>query len=191
MQLMACYRKQMFCFGILLFCGGCSSFQPDPRASLERVGAEPSTGAPVLERGDLKVSVRTNGKPVTNFQTPLVHRVEMTAVQSLVYFDPKSGRLQLPFIAQAEHDDRGKTTGIRVVRRSSPAGTSSTPGAGNDPAKLGLADKDLITAVNHTKVSEPTDIAALFTELRKSRTASMTIERGGVPHKILFYLPGS
>ena len=149
---------------------GCSISQDD-----ETLRPQPLKGS------GMKVSVSTNGTPVKNFQDSLVHRIDLTALELARFQNPHTQRLQLPFTAQPERDGRGKTMGVRI-----PKGSDS-----KQVAKLGLKPDDLITAVGRKIAHQTEDLSNLFVELRKKKMSSMTVERNGVPHKLLFYLADS
>ena len=134
-----------------------------------------------LKGSGMKVSVSTNGAPVKNFQDSLVHRIDLTAQDLARFHNPHTQRLQLPFTALPERDGRGKTMGVRIPKSAD----------SKQVAKLGLKPDDLVTAVGRMIAHQAEDLANLFVELRKKKMSSMTVERNGVPHKLLFYLADS
>lgn len=135
---------------------------------------------PELEqrRSGFKVSVETGGKPVADFSTQLVHRVVLTPEQIDTVMASWPDRLYLPFEAQPDRDTWGKICGIKVTRMKS---DSNLPNLG-----LKLGDRVTAVGVSHTKESR--DLWKLFDQLRRNSEASLTLEREGKPHKILYYL---
>ncbi|MFN8392420.1 MAG: PDZ domain-containing protein [Bdellovibrionota bacterium] len=144
---------------------GCSSNPPEPNYE-------------VRADHQFKVSVYSDGREVKDFNAPLVHRVDLTAAQlAQIGGTP----MKLPFQASSEKDGLGKVSGVRVLR----------PKAGDNPSMLGLQEKDLVTAVGTVRVKSVDDFRTLFDQLRGSKSASITVERQGKPHKILYYLSQS
>ena len=124
-------------------------------------GAE--IAAPFAERAGMKVTVENSGKELANFEEPLVHRIEVGSAATSAGL--KAGR---------EFDGAGKERGIRVRKES----TAETL------ALLGLKSEDVITAIGRRRVTTPEDLQLLDSELRSG--GSLTLERGGNPHKIYF-----
>ena len=82
-----------------------------------------------------------------------------------------------PFDGIAARDGRGKVMGVKVGK--------VRPGALTD---LGLRQGDIVTAVNAKHASTVRDLGYLYVSLREEKTASLTFEREGQPHKILYYV---
>ena len=122
-----------------------------------------------------EVSVYSDGKQVKDFNKELGHRVELTP--SVVSSMEQQGR-RLPFDGRSEHDARGNIVGIRI------ASTKQSV----SPAFLGLREKDLITAVGLRRVRKSDDVRQLFSELAQSKTSTLTLERDGRAHKIIYYI---
>ncbi len=127
--------------------------------------------------GEFKVSVSTDGEDVSNFKTPLVHRVSVTPQELRRYLSAERNALVLPFQARKVRDLKGGVKGIRVVKIISGKRTA-----------LGLLENDLLTAVGRKHLSGLQDLGKLFSQLQTEKQASLTLEREGKPHKILYYL---
>lgn len=125
-----------------------------------------------------KVTVTADGQKVKNFGETLVHRVDIpeTAVNVMVQSWPDS----FTRLAQThtEYDAQGKVMGLRVI--------SPQPGA--KIGIIGVLDRDIITAVGLTPIRSRDQIQSMFAELKKTGLATLTVERGGVPHKYLYYI---
>lgn len=128
--------------------------------------------------GQFKVSVSTDGKPVEDFKQPLVHRIRVRPAELRSISGAQGKAMSLPFNAKRVIDLQGKIKGIRVLNVRPPYGTQV----------LGLQNNDLITAVGLRHVDHPNDFSLLFNQLRSEKQATMTLERDGKPHKILYYL---
>lgn len=129
-----------------------------------------------VQRGrSYDVSVYSDGKEVKDFNKELIHRVELPA-RVVASLSQQGSRL--PIDGRTERDGRGNVTGIRVI----------TSKQGASPAVLGLRDKDLITAIGARRVRQTEDLRTLFTSLAKDKSTTLTLEREGRPHKILYYL---
>ncbi len=158
----------LFCLFLSAAASGCSA--SGSRASL------------AAQRKDdperFKVSVVTDGHQVKDFSHDLVHRVSLTPgeVDRMIAAWP-AGFHQVTSTRE-EYDTHGKFMGLKIV---GPAGPGTTVRI------LKLVDRDVITAVGLNKVKSEKDLLVLFQELKKSGYSTMTIERGGMPHKYLFY----
>lgn len=149
--------------GVCFLCSCSASSSPEPKYKLER-------------EHDYKVSVYQDGKEVKNFQTPLVQRVNISnAMLSSLAKAPGD----LPFNGVKEKDNRGKITGLRIHSGKSAQAAMA----------LGLKEKDLVTAVGQKRIQQMEDFRLLAKELNATKTASLTLERDGKPHKILYYIP--
>ncbi|MCB0324678.1 MAG: hypothetical protein KDD69_13945, partial [Bdellovibrionales bacterium] len=60
--------------------------------------------------------------------------------------------------------------------------------AGSGKAFIGLQENDVLTAVGIRLVKRNQDLQALFADLQRDKQATLTLERNGQPHKILYYL---
>ena len=128
-----------------------------------------------------KVSVTTEGRQIKDYNQALVHRVQISkaAIDQMIQSWPADFRKLAT--TQNEYDTHGKLMGLRVVAAAS----------GAKIAVLNLVDRDIITAVGVAPIRSENDILALFTDLKKNGSATMTIERGGTPHKFLYYVQSS
>lgn len=135
--------------------------------------ASPKPG-PVILDSEMQVSVSTNGKPVQNFETALVHRISVPKkfASNLLVSSAKG----IPLKTAPEKDQNGKITGLRI-RSSQDSSVLST---------LGLQPNDLITAIGQKHAEKPTDLVDLFQSLVQTKEFSITLERSGMPHKILY-----
>ena len=131
---------------------------------------------PQIERQSdgYKVSVKSDGRQVSNYSQRLVHRVTLQSTDLLRLTE--NGPKGLPFSAKTNYDNNGKPAGVRVVKVTTDK---------NAP-RLGLQPKDLITAVEKSHTNSTNDMWQLFKALQKHRKATLTLVRGGKPHKILY-----
>ncbi len=127
--------------------------------------------------GQFEVSVTSGGEKVSNFHTPLVHRVTVSTRELDAFLAPDRKTILLPFKARKVRDLKGEVKGIRVVQIDSVKTNS-----------LGLRDNDLLTAVGRVHLKQPQDMSLLFSDLQREKQATLTLEREGKPHKILYYL---
>ena len=153
----------------ILFCTACLS-----GCSAGGAKNEPEI---VGRSGDYAVTVSSGGKELRDFSAPLVHRVSLKkrTVEEMLKFWPK--RLDLPFDGAAERDNRGKVMGVRI--------TSIKPK--RDLKSLGLRKGDLLTAAEQKLMTTPRDFVQVLDSLKQSGLGTVTIERDGKPHKILYY----
>jgi hypothetical protein len=133
---------------------------------------------PAVQQHRFRVSVASGGKVVENPSDELVHRVGLTRANIRAYMNSSKGTGNLPFTARTEYDSRGKPMGLRILQLNRESSLSF----------LGLKEKDLVTAIGPRLISEPQHILYLFDDLSKSKRSSMTVERSGKPHKILYEL---
>ena len=140
-------------------------------------GANKDSPEIVGRTGEYSVTVSSGGKELQDFSTPLVHRVSLKqrTIDEILKFWPK--RLDLPFDGTAERDNRGKVMGLRI--------TTLKPK--RDLGALGLKKGDLLTAAEQKLMTTPRDFIHVFDSLKESGLGTITIERDGVPHKILYY----
>lgn len=124
-----------------------------------------------------KVSVTSGGREVKDFNEKLVQRVAIgpDQVEEVLKMWPE--KVLVPFDGVAARDGRGKVMGVRVGKMRS-----------GSPTNLGLRPGDIVTAVNAKHASTVRDLGYLFVALREQKTASLTFEREGKPHKILYYV---
>lgn len=158
--------KLVFCVCSVFLLSSCAFLQPDPSSDFQQ-----------KRSGEFKVSVSTDGEQVSNFRTPLVHRVSVSPRELRAYLSEDRQALVLPFQARRVRDLKGGVKGIRVVKILS-----------GKRSALGLIQNDLLTAVGRQHLSGLQDLGTLFTVLRTEKQASLTLEREGKPHKILYYL---
>ncbi len=128
----------------------------------------------IQRRHDYQVAVYSDGKEIKDFNQSLIHRMDITP--KVVAAMSASGST-LPFDGKPEKDARGNVTGVRVANAR-----------GTNLALLGLRDKDLVTAVGNSRARSIGDLKKVFIELKTQKSASLTIERSGKPHKMFYYL---
>lgn len=144
-------------------------------STTEEVKVEPVTG----KNGErYQVSVSAGGREIRDFSTPLVHRLSLPsrAVDQMLKAWPD--RVDVPFDGSTARDTRGKVMGVKVARLRSTQATEL----------LGLRQGDIVTAVNAKRATTVRDMGVLLNELREKKSATLTLEREGRPHKILYYL---
>jgi len=129
--------------------------------------------------GDYRVSVSSGGREIKDFEKRLVHHIEIprARVEEIVRPWPKG--LNLALIGRVDKDMRGGVAGLKM----------RMGGSGVSGAELGLEDNDLVTAVETKRVTDVRGFYPLFAALLKDGKASLTFDRGGVPHKLFYYLP--
>ncbi len=127
--------------------------------------------------GEFAVTVTSGGKELRDFSAPLVHRVSLNkqTVDEILKFWPK--RLDLPFDGTAERDNRGKVMGLRITAVKPKRNINA----------LGLRRGDLLTAAETKLIATPRDFIQVFDALKQSGLGTVTLEREGKPHKILYY----
>ena len=128
--------------------------------------------------GKYEVSVKSGSSDVKNFEQSLVHRVELKKRDLDVMMSSMPDGINIPFSSSPQRDIRGGVTGLKL---------HSLGGSQNLP-NLGLREGDLLTAVNKDHIRDLKDLSKLVGALKAENAASMTLERGGQPHKILYYL---
>lgn len=131
-----------------------------------------------IGKSNYKVSVRTDGGDIKNFETALVHRMyyKPAELDALKHDWPDSFSKQLK--GTPEFDTLGKLMGVRIVATS---GASSKE-------MLGFKLGDLITAAGTTHIGSLDQLDTVLSDLSAKRQASITLVRNGQPHKILYYL---
>ena len=87
----------------------------------------------------------------------------------------------LPADGVSELDREGRVTGVRIVASK----------RGGNPALIGLREKDLVTAVGMKPMRRIEDLRALALDLECEKASSLTLERNGKPHKILYFISRS
>lgn len=127
-------------------------------------------------RGRFRVSVESNGKPVADFNDKLVHRVELQPREVQRLFPKGRATPNLPFKAKKVFDSRGSVRGLKIT------GIKGAPAP-----SFGLVENDLVTAVGRRQAKSPDAFMQLFQDLEKDKQSSLTLERSGKPHKILFF----
>lgn len=152
-------RRILFLFGTLVFSAACSS-----KPTYE------------LVPGEFEVSVKADGKAVSNHEQKLVHRVELAQKDLDQVMSTWPERLNIPFSSEAEKDVRGDVVGLRLSWSGSALPT------------LGLQDGDVLTAVGKRHAQNLRDLSGVIFALENRELASVTIERQGQPHKLLYYL---
>ncbi len=128
-----------------------------------------------------KVSVQSSGKPVKDFSTPLVHRITVSKYDFNRYTRSKvGGKPEILTTFQPVHTAGPKSPvyGLKLIAVSGATGGSA----------LGLQLNDIVTAVGPDHVVKSSDFQQLFQHLLKDKTVSVTLMRGGKPHKIIYYL---
>jgi hypothetical protein len=137
---------------------------------------EPNRLDPHAEANPFQVTVKSDGKEVKDSNASLIHRVtlsptELATVGRLT--KPESGTIRL----KRESDNRGGTIGLRI-QLASP-----------EQAKLlGLQNNDIVTAVGKTGATKLRSLEPLVQGLQAKKSETLTLIRGGKPHKILYYL---
>lgn len=134
---------------------------------------------PVARSGEYRVSVSKEGRALSNFEQELVHRVQVTQREIDAVLSKWPAQLNFPFSGVVVPSGASGVLGLRVV-----FDVSHTAGG----FTWGLASGDLITAVGTVPVVKMNDLIKLVSELRSNRRASLTVQRDGVPHKVLYYL---
>lgn len=158
-------RKALFLTGGV-FLAACA-----PSGSRQVMPSQP------LPDRSFRVSVESGGKPIENFEENLIHRITLTDKDVDTALASPSGGLNLPFELTRELDSTGAIKGLRVV--------SIQPGRGS--LALGFRRGDVVTAVNKIHLKQPSELRTVFESMRERKLVSITLERAGVPHKILLY----
>ena len=175
-MMLADYQKETenwcrFAIAAVLAFAGCSSGSA-PYAAPAQV--EPM----VKEQSGFKVSVSSNGTTVSDFETQLVHRLELSESQVRVLKENMVSNCGCG--GSIMHDGAGKLAGVKMTRIEK----------GSPLLEIGLKNGDILTAIGVTPVTDIQQIDNLFVSLLKDKTASLTFQRSGHPHKMFFYLSG-
>ncbi len=154
-------KRSMLLF-VLVFMNSCVVSKPNWRDNLESTG-------------NYKVSVTTDGEEVGDFSTNLIHHINVRPKQLEItqskWFNTENIESVTEYTAAKE------VIGFRlVVYRSEVAEV------------LGLKQGDLITAVGKVLGEDIADMRALFRDLNTTGKATLTMQRDGKPHKMLYYL---
>jgi hypothetical protein len=130
---------------------------------------------------NFRVSVSSDGQPVTDFTQKLVHRITLSK-SDLKRLAQSSNSQSVPFKGNLERDQQGKIAGLRITEIRTPEVLPT----------LGLEDGDLLTAIGKKQPRSLSDLAQLALELAsltaKDKTSSITVVRRGRPHKIIYSL---
>ena len=129
----------------------------------------------VRRAGDYHVSVYSDGKEVKDFNSALVERLIISR-QAIDILNSK--QTQIPVSGKPERDNRGQSAGVRISTGVNPKGLSM----------FGFREKDLLTAVGNRRAESIDDLRYISPTLEKGKVATVTLERNGKPHKILYYL---
>jgi hypothetical protein len=140
---------------IFLFCG-CSSSKPN-----------------FVFSNEMKVSVSSDGKAVTDIDKELVHRVTVSSA-ILAKITKNIDLRDLPFLVQAEFNSKAEFVGMRLFKY-------------RGGFAYGLEEQDLITAVGKTKLQERKHLLLMFDALNQTGETSLSIVRRGEAQKILLY----
>ncbi|MCB0360406.1 MAG: hypothetical protein KDD44_12245 [Bdellovibrionales bacterium] len=167
-------RRPMCAVVLFLATIGCAPTQPHPRFSTVERG-----GFPAADPGSrYRVSVSSEGREVRNPEAQLVHRVRLTAVQASNLQTSWRKRPESIWSGTAERDSFGEPLGVRIEALVGDGATGD----------IGWRAGDLITAVGKLHTISTTDVGVLFEQLATTGSASVTLIRDGVPHKILYYV---
>lgn len=129
-----------------------------------------------IERSSMKVTVKSSGVEVKDFNKELVERRLLSAEQinNILRFYPH--RLVLPFEMIKELDSRGGIRGLKISKVLIPS----------EALSLGLYMNDILTAFGKKLAYSPNDFSAFLVELSSFGQSSITLERSGKPHKIIY-----
>jgi hypothetical protein len=138
-----------------------------------------SAANPNLIREDsYRVSIKSNGVEQKDFNQQLVHRLSVKSSELKLMSANGQENLLLPFSFESSLDLSGNLSGLKIKS------TKTYPGVNS----LGLQPGDLITAFGLVKPNGRSDFWKLFVDLNKDKQASITLQRAGRPHKILYYV---
>jgi hypothetical protein len=148
----------------LLLLAGCSSGSRVREGDIERTSG-------------FQVSVHSNGREVKNFEQELVHRTTLSR-QALIELQryAKNETLTVP-----RKDERGGFEGLKV-RSGVPRPILDT---------LGLRSGDVVTALGTRKVEPSSSFEEYLLAIGSLSDSSLTFERRGVPHKVIYSIEGS
>lgn len=150
---------------------GCGFSSPNPADDFQ---PKPSA----IGKAKYKVSVRTAGGDIQNFESELVHRIYYRAAEFSALQADWPASLHKNLKGTPEYDTLGKPMGVRIV---------ATFGRTSKDL-LGFKIGDLITAAGTTHVSSLDQLDVFLKQLSDKKLASITLVRNGQPHKILYYL---
>lgn len=127
------------------------------------------------QTGNYIVTVVSDGEKVSDFNRDLIHRININSKQ----LDKLKGEINDANKLNLTIDKTlaGEIVGISVV--ASDYALLET---------LGLEQEDLITAVNKTRANNTSAIQLFIPTLEADSKASITIQRRGQPHKLLYFL---
>lgn len=128
---------------------------------------------PIIEReGAFKVTVQSGGRNLNNFEHELVHHVSLNRVKlSELQRFAHSEKIAIP-----KSDVRGGFMGLSV-----------RPGIPRNILELlGVGPGDIVTALGTKRTDADTSLEKFLLSLGGAPEASLTFERKGEPHKVLF-----
>lgn len=133
---------------------------------------------PVIEgkSPDIKVTVKSGGKIITNPEIELVHRVDIVSSDFKIINDSTPKIKALGFKTRILRDSQGGVSGILLDLRAENALTQ----------RFGLQHGDLIMAIGGMIVGSEDDVDNLFVKLQDDKYLSVTVHRDGENHKILY-----
>lgn len=149
----------------LLFTVGCyrQSEQPEPERTHR-----------------FEVSVKTGGEAVKDFNTSLVHRIILNKDEFNALLLRTRNKQNVTFVFSPDRDSKGGVKGLKVSRAEQRYATM-----------LGFGQGDLITAVGKAQMKNQDPLRVLLNDFQATKKATLTLERNGKPHKILYYLEGA
>lgn len=164
---------QIVAFPLLALLSACAA-KRGPQYSLVDSNSFPQGKAGIIREGEFKVSVKSAGEEVEDFQTSLVHRIVLSEEIR------KLSAAELPFELSLQRDFSGGLQGIKVGDKSGQEKASL--------AVIGLLDRDVITAIGRNMAKDVSQLSAFLKVLPhlSQEESSMTLLRRGQPHKVIF-----
>jgi len=127
-----------------------------------------------------EVTVSENGKKVSDLSKQLVHRIGFSASELEDIFGTNSSEMEQSLSLRTQLDHLRRVTGLEV----SGEGRKLT----DEARELGLMNGDLVTAVGLSRVKNTVDFWQMYESLKKQGSATITLQRQGDAHKILYFL---
>lgn len=135
------------------------------------------------KRGRFEVTVVEDGKTVSDTSKQLVHRMVISKSNLKSSFGATPEEMQALLNINAQLDAYQRVAGLEVLGRS-PSSETASKQAGN----LGLQYGDMVTAVGKNRVIDPVDFWGVYEALKIEKKATITLQRRGDAHKILYFL---
>lgn len=133
-----------------------------------------SSSQPTIEQtGNYKITVLNDGEAVADFNKELVHRVFLTQPQ----IEALEQKFNQPDTIKLKNEKSLAEDIVGVFPISSDVQLFRT---------LAFERGDVLTAVNRQRISAESFAKLFFESLKQNQETTMTIQRRGMPHKLIY-----